>query len=88
MCARVYLAGRSGFVYQHPGGAAADTGGGAGAGADVSGSDPDAPGLLDNLVYTVYSMPKSLQEFVFDFGALGPSTESQYVKAMVQARCV
>lgn len=41
---------------------------------------------MDNLVYNVHPMPASLQEFVFDFGALGSESESQYVKSMVQVR--
>ena len=41
---------------------------------------------MENLVYRVHPIPRTLHEFVFDFGALSPDTEQLYIYAMVSAR--
>jgi MoxR-like ATPase len=40
----------------------------------------------DELVYRVHRIPLSLQEYIFDFGALGASEESMYVLSIVSER--
>ena len=51
-----------------------------------SSSNNDNNTIVDDLVYNVHPMPRSLQEFVFDFGALSAKAERRYVRAMVEAR--
>ncbi|KAL1512226.1 hypothetical protein AB1Y20_005488 [Prymnesium parvum] len=59
---------------------------------DESGSE--TPGLVFNLggevqddmsklVYRVHAIPRSLQQFVFDFGYLEPVQEAQYIRAIL-----
>ena len=41
---------------------------------------------MDNLVYNVHPIPSSLHDYIFDFGALTPEHEKQYIKAMIETR--
>lgn len=45
-----------------------------------------AQSTMESLVYRVHSIPRTLHEFVFDFGSLDPETESHYIHAMVKAQ--
>ena len=67
-------------------GSVATVGGMVFSGSSSSSSSNKSNTIVDDLVYNVHPMPRSLQEFVFDFGALSAKAEKRYVSAMVEAR--
>lgn len=45
----------------------------------------ETPDPMASLVYRVHPVPKTLREYIFDFGALNESTEKLYVQSMVSS---